>query len=163
VAEGQEPIKLTDLEAFYATYRYQGKVQREETPAAAWKPYMPHTGIKGRCNVKKHLPRLCSLEFGVIRHLMGARVTCEITAFSGPRDVCTLSNGMQVGRLTCESPERYFYPMLLIGNLAIAPEGPKGSVTLKDFLACLNTIDADIVLGIAAKVIAERVKRNVSP
>jgi hypothetical protein len=35
VAEGQEPIKLTDLEAFYATYRYQGKVQREETPAAA--------------------------------------------------------------------------------------------------------------------------------
>jgi hypothetical protein len=85
-------------------------------------------------------------------------MTKLITGYSDPRDVCTLTNGMQVGRLTCDGLRGYAYPMLLLGNLQIAPEGTKGKVIFDDFLAFLCPADVEIMRRLAAKVTEDRSK-----
>ncbi len=87
-------------------------------------------------------------------------ITQRITEYSGPTDVMTLSNGMQVGRLSTRTANPYGYPMFLIGNKQVNPCSKPGSQYLKAFMNCLDEHDRRIVEKIAAVVEVEKLSNG---
>ena len=98
-----------------------------------------------------------SLDLGAIRRVVDSRVTQEITDYSYPQDVCTLSNGMQVGRLSNRGGDSYNWACVLVGNLKLNPTGPYGKAALTRLYGCLLPEDCTIVAKIVYKVQMEYV------
>ena len=82
-------------------------------------------------------------------------ITKEITKWFDPVDVVTLSNGIEVGRISTQTAIPYTYPMLLIGNCCISPS-TRGKEAIQAFIGCLNEVDAGIVNTLMFKITYER-------
>ena len=98
-----------------------------------------------------------SLSMTAIKDVVDRRVTQEITDYSYPQDVCTLSNGMQVGRLSNRGGDSYNWACVLVGNLKLNPTGRYGKAALTRLYGCLCPEDCTIVAKIVYKVQMEYV------
>jgi len=98
-----------------------------------------------------------SLCLKAVKRVVDHRITREITEYSGAVDVCTLSNGIQVGRLSTRIANPYAYSMVVVGAFALNPCGPYGKAALLRLYSCLCLEDCSIVAKIAYAVQMERV------
>jgi len=89
-----------------------------------------------------------SLCLKAVKRVVDHRITREITEYSGAVDVCTLSNGIQVGRLSTRIRDPHAYAMFIVGNFAINPTGPYGKAALSRLYACLCPEDCTTVTKI---------------
>ena len=98
-----------------------------------------------------------SLGITRIKDVVDRRVTPVITDYSYVQDKCTLSNGIQVGRLSGHGMDSYNWSCVLVGNLKLNPTGPYGKAALTRLYGCLCPEDCTIVAKIVYKVQMEYV------